>query len=395
MQGSVVVFSPEYPPHILGGLGTHVAQITEAVGGSIGVDLFVPARGGYHRPPPGIRLHEVPVEGTLEEPRFLRQFGQAAALQAARTVAAPLLLHCHDWAMVLAGLKARELLRKPLVFNVHLPQPPESTGQLLENLGLRGADLVLVNSEAVHSELAARRMGARRMEVLANGVDSTLFRAAEDWPADGGYLLFVGRLVPQKGIDTLLRAFSVLLRRCPESRLVIAGEGFFDLFFRRLSRHLGCPDRVRFVGWQSGAALVELYQRAQVVVVPSHYEPFGLVALEAMACARPVVASRVGGLAEILTHGVEGYLVTGGDHLDLARRLAELVLDPERRHRMGKAARVRALSFSWREIADRLVSLYRELIDSAPGSPADDEERSRLVEGLDPRFRLAAATLLA
>jgi glycosyltransferase involved in cell wall biosynthesis len=396
MTGSVIFFSPEYPPHVSGGLGTHVDQITAALGRAIDVDLFVPERGGYQAPPARVRLHEVPVAGTLEDPRGLRDFGELAAREAARKTQQPLLIHAHDWMTAFAGIRAREILRKPLVFNVHLPQPV-GRGLLAENLGLCAADLVLVNSTSVRDELESRCPGMRRIEVLANGVNSLVFSPAEDWPRDDGYLLFVGRLVPQKGVDTLLLALSVLLRRCPEMRLVIAGDGFFDLFLRRLSRHLGLPDRVDFVGWRTGPPLVKLYQRAQVVVVPSHYEPFGIVALEAMACARPVVASRVGGLGEILEHGVQGFLFTDGDYLDLARRLASLALDPELRLRMGRAARRRAMEFSWDLIARRLIALYREI--EVEGSVAADapasELRSRLLESCDEGVRTAAAELLS
>src|SRR5207237_2666762 len=130
-----------------------------------------------------------------------------------------------------------------------------------------------------------------------------------------------GRLVAQKGLDFLLQAFAVVLHRCPESRLVIVGDGDLELYFKRIAHYLGISHRVHFVNWQIGPDLVKLFQRSQVVVMPSYYEPFGIVALEAMSCGRPVIASRVGGLIEIIEDGVQGYLVPPGDYLELARRL--------------------------------------------------------------------------
>jgi 1,4-alpha-glucan branching enzyme len=262
---------------------------------------------------------------------------------------------------VLAGIKLRQILHKPLVYNIHLPQPP-GPGLLLDNLGLVAADLVIVNSQAVRQELADRDLPFHRIEVVSNGVDAQVYRPAPDWPADDGYVLFVGRLVPQKGVELLLRAFGVILYRCPQSRLVIVGDGEQELYLKRVARYLGFPHRVTFANWQTGPALVHLYQRAQVVAMPSYYEPFGIVALEAMSCGRPVVATRVGGLAEVIEDGLQGYLVPVGDHLTLARRLVYLILNSERRRQMGQAARVRAAEFSWSNVGSRTLTLYESVV---------------------------------
>jgi glycosyltransferase involved in cell wall biosynthesis len=356
----VALFSSEYPPHVMGGLGVHVDRLTASLSAEVSFDLFVPAEGDYPAATRAVRIHEVPLADARTDIEHWLHYCQAAARLAAPAARAADLLHCHDWMTVLAGLRLRQTTGKPLVYNVHLPQ---NTGlrMALENLGLLAADLVLVNSQAVREELMERRLPVRRFEVVPNGVDLDTFRPAADWPRDGGYVLFVGRLVAQKGVDLLLRAFDAVLQRCPESRLLVVGDGELELYLDRLARFLGFPDRVSFAGWRTGAALVELYQGAQMVVVPSYYEPFGIVALEAMACGRPVIASRVGGLQEIVTDGVEGYLVEVGDHRRLAGRLASLILNPELRARMGAAALRRAAEFGWRRVAGETLALYREL----------------------------------
>ncbi len=354
------LLSSEYPPHVLGGLGVHVEKLTGELAAAVDFDLYAPAEGDYLTANPAVRVHEVPAASARTDVENWLCFCRTAARLAEASTRTADLVHCHDWMTVLAGVRLRQVTGRPLVYNVHLPQEKGLRGTL-ENLGLLAADVVLVNSQAVRSELLARGLPVRRIEVVPNGVDLETFRPAADWPRDGGYVLFVGRLVTQKGVEVLLRAFDAVLRRCPESRLVIAGEGDLELYLERVACHLGFPDRVRMVGWQTGAALVELYQRAQVVVVPSLYEPFGIVALEAMACGRPVVASRVGGLAEILEDAVEGYLVTRGDHLELARRLAGLLRDPQLRERMGAAARRRAAGFGWERTARETLALYQGL----------------------------------
>lgn len=360
----VTLLSSEYPPHVAGGLGVHVERLTGELAAAVAFDLYAPAEGDYLAANPAVRLHEVPLASVRTDVEHWLGYCQAAARLAEPSARAADLVQCHDWMTVLAGVRLRQVTGTPLLYNVHLPQAKGLRG-VLENLGLLAADVVLVNSQAVRRELLGRGLPVRRIEVLPNGVDPEAFRPVADWPRDGGYILFVGRLVAQKGAEILLRAFGAVLRRYPESRLVVAGDGELELYLQRVASHLGFPDRVQFAGWQTGAALVELYQRARVVAVPSLYEPFGIVALEAMACGRPVVASRVGGLEEVMDDGVEGFLVERGDHLDLARRLAHLLGDAELRGRMGAAARRRAAGFSWQRVAGDTLALYRGLAGQA------------------------------
>jgi glycosyltransferase involved in cell wall biosynthesis len=357
----VALFSSEYPPHVYGGLGTHVAAITAALAGRVQFDLFVPALGDYVADRPGIRLHEVPVAPAANNVELWLNYCKAAVRVAKRAAVSFDLIHCHDWMTTVAGIKLRSSIGKPLVYNIHLPQSFIGYKNL-ENLGLVNADLVLVNSRAIEQELKACELPLPPVEVVPNGVDLETFRPGADWPADDGYVLFVGRLVAQKGVTFLLEALSVVLQRCPETRLIVVGDGELDLFFKRITRYLGIPHRVTFLDWTTGPDLVALYQRSKFVVVPSYYEPFGIVALEAMACGRPVIASRIGGLAEIVNDGVNGFLVEAGNHLQLAQRMVHLIQDRERREAMGQAARERATAFSWDRVAAQTLALYESII---------------------------------
>lgn len=371
----VALFSSEYPPHVYGGLGTHVSALTAALAGHVEFDLFVPARGDYVNDRPGIRLQEVPVAPAANNVEVWLNYCKSAVQVAERAALSVDLIHCHDWMTAVAGIKLRSLLGKPLVYNIHLPQAFPGYKNL-EKLGLVNADLVLVNSRAIEQELNAYEVPLPRVEVIPNGVDLDTFQPATDWPADDGYVLFVGRLVAQKGVTHLLKALSVVLQRCPETRLIVAGDGELDLFLKRITRYLGIPHRVTFLDWTTGPDLVALYQRARFVVVPSHYEPFGIVALEAMACGRAVIASRTGGLAEIVDDGVNGFLVEVGNHLQLAQRMVQLLEDDERRQTMGQAARGRAAEFSWARVADQTLAQYTDLL-----------ARSMLNESYYPRIQ--------
>lgn len=364
--------SSEYPLHVLGGLGVHVGQLTRALAEHLEVDVVLPTESGdpYRSLHPSVRLYPLAqAPATYEEPVSWLRFADLAAKRIARLAreARPAVLHCHDWVTVLAGLKCRWTLGIPLVFHLHLP----NRGRLcaaVENLGLICADLVTVNSEAMHDALMNRSLPLRGgVEVIENGVDLAAFHPCDDWPEDEDYVLFVGRLVKQKGVEHLLRAFVYVKEKFPDIRLKIVGDGDLRPALEGLAASRLLADRVDFLGWVTGPDLVRLYQKARVVTIPSIYEPFGMTALEALACQRPVVASRTGGLREIVRSGVSGYLAQPQDELDLAQWLMTLLSSAELRHRMGTAglADVSRECYAWSEIAKRYVGFYRSLAGKA------------------------------
>jgi glycosyltransferase involved in cell wall biosynthesis len=231
-----------------------------------------------------------------------------------------------------------------------------------------------------------RDLAIRKIETIKNGVDTYEFLPAQDWPAEDNYILFVGRLVGQKGVEYLLRAFYYVKEKFPDTRLKIVGYGNSSAALQALSVNLLLSDKVDFLGWKTGQDLVGLYQKAQVVVVPSIYEPFGMTALEALACQRPVVASRVGGLQEIIEHGVTGFLARPKDELDLAQWIMTLLSSPSLRHDMGKAGREHVLSngYTWPEIAGKFMQLYAGLLDKPISLEIPDraEEIQKFIGGL-------------
>jgi glycosyltransferase involved in cell wall biosynthesis len=389
----VAFIASEYPPNIHGGLGTVVGDLSAALGArSVLVDVIVPAQRGYQRTPAGVRLRQVSVKEVHSSAEYWLRFCERAVEACARLAPAVDLVHCHDWMTALAGIALRSRLGLPITLTVHLAQM-SPLNLALENLGLSCADSVIVNSHSVAGEIAARKLAVTSLRVIPNGVDVERFHPLPKPPADQ-MILFVGRLVPQKGVDVLLRAFAVVLRKCPGIRLVIAGDGYQRLYLERLSRHLGLPPHVEFVGWQTGMTLTQLYQAAEMVVVPSVYEPFGLVALEAMACGRPAVAARTGGLAEVIADGSTGYLIPPGDYLALAQRMAQLLLEPARAAAMGQAARREAMRYCWPHIAELTHDLYRDTLTLANrGQPVADDLIRAVIETMPSSLGARAARL--
>lgn len=371
----VCFISSEYPPRVVGGLGVHVNQLTTALGAHLDVDVVLASpddRDGYQSPPPRVHLQPLAnITPSYDEPVSWLHFANRAADRINRMAreSPPDVIHCHDWVTVLAGIKCRYLLNVPLVFHLHLPNRTQLCASI-ENLGLVCADLITVNSEFMLEQLSSRQLGDHRsslgrVEVVKNGVDVNEFRPCDDWPADDGYILFVGRLVKQKGVEYLLRAIYQAKEQFPDLRLKIVGMGELESALKRLCTNFMISDRVEFLDWKSGQELVRLYQKAQMVIIPSIYEPFGMTALEALACQRPVVASRVGGLQEIIQHKTTGFLAEPKDPLDLAQWIMTLLSSPDLRNEMGEAGRKFVLGngYTWPQIARQYVQLYKVLLD--------------------------------
>jgi D-inositol-3-phosphate glycosyltransferase len=214
-----------------------------------------------------------------------------------------------------------------------------------------------------------------RVEIVAPGVDHAFFapgqrrqaRRAIALPEEGRMLLFVGRIQPLKGLEVAIRALAELADRCPDAFLVVVGgpsgpDGQTEVDrMHKLVADLGLGDRVRFVPPQAHELLSTFYRAADVCVVPSRSESFGLVALEAAACGTPVVAASVGGLTSLVEDGRTGFLVEGRAPSDFAAALAEILTDPKLAADFGSRAAIRARGYTWSIAAARLRRLYGDL----------------------------------
>lgn len=196
-------------------------------------------------------------------------------------------------------------------------------------------------------------------------------------PCGDKNIMFAGRIEPLKGIDTLIRAMALIKERYPDvientCVAIIGGDPWSDnldtemLRLHELRQDLDIHDFVLFLGAKDQDVLPYYYAAAEMVVMPSHYESFGMVALEAMAMGRPVIASDVGGLAYLVQDGINGYHVPSRDPEALAERIFELLTNQECREEMGRAARQNAERFRWDIIAGRIITLYKRLINPLP-----------------------------
>ncbi len=294
------------------------------------------------------------------------------------------LIHAHYWLSGVVGLTLRERWGVPVLQMFHTlgdlknrvarrVTDLEPTVRLDEEVRLIASAERLVAASVAERAHLVRHMGAdlERIAVVPCGVDTELFTPGAPDEAraslgleDGPLILYVGRLAPIKGLETLLDAVALLARGGRRPRLVIVGgeadeprDGHEADLRRRIER-LGITDLVGFVGAQRQEALRTHYVAADVTVLPSHYESFGMVALEAMACGSPVIASRVGGLTTTVRDGVTGFLVPEGDVAALAGRLDALLGDPDLRWRLGREGVRWAGQHRWPCVAEAICREY-------------------------------------
>ena len=232
----------------------------------------------------------------------------------------------------------------------------------------RGVSRLVCNSEAVRSAaVAAEGFPARRAELLYNGVPTSPVRP-QGWreragvPADAPLVGCISGLRPVKTPEVLLRAFAQLSSRLPQSHLAWVGDGVERGRLEALARELGVAQRVHFVGWLSEPR--PLLAECDVCALASGSEGFSNAVLEYMAAGRPAVVTRVGGNAEAVRDGVDGFVVEAGNVPAVAGRLAQLLGDPELRRRMGEAAAQRARAeFDQERMLDRMAEIFREVAE--------------------------------
>lgn len=305
------------------------------------------------------------------------------------------LIHSHYWLSGQVGWIAQERWNVPLVHTMHTmarvknlqlaqgDSPEPAIREIGEEQVVNAADRLVANTDAEAKELIdLYHADPKRVRVVNPGVDLQRFtpgsktdaRAELGVAKDAVVLLFVGRIQPLKAPDVLISAAAELVRNNPElrSKLVVAicggpsGSGLErPTALMDLASELGISDCVRFEPPTERDRLVKWFRAADLNIVPSYSESFGLVALEAQACGTPVIAANVGGLPTAVKNGVSGVLVNGHDPRHWANVIGETLMDSDLTARLSNGAVAHAAQFGWEATADRLFQVYLEAIDSA------------------------------
>ncbi len=280
-------------------------------------------------------------------------YGWGAALSRSR----PLVLTCH-------GTQLNELRATRATTRDPNHRATDYISFRMERYAARRADIVVAVSEENRRDVAEQYgVEGARLRVVPNGVRPERFREAEP---EGPVVLSVGRLHERKGLDHLVRAMAEVRQRVPEARLLVAGRGEREPELRRLVGDLGLGDAVEFLGFVADEDLPDLYARAAVFAMPSLYEGFGIVMLEAMASSLPVVAFSTGAVPDVVVEGRTGLIANPATLGDCLARVLE---DPAGAREMGRRGRERVLEgYTWSRVAERTLGVYEEAMEGAGAS---------------------------
>lgn len=402
----IVHLSWEFPPVIYGGLGRHVEALTRAQAAA-GHDVVVitqrPTGTAMSQTIDGVRV----VRTRRVTPDVRRDLDGLLAwtdeldADMARTVssdavAVPDVVHAHDWVVRQAAAAALTHWNAPLVATIHATEAgrhggwiggPQSQHIYSNEWKLaRSTDRVIACSRAMAHEVECLYdLRPERVVAIPNGIDLARWPSAERAGRPGGQeapVVFVGRLEWEKGVQVLIQAAGLLRDAHPNTRFVFAGTGTQEQRFREMAED---DNRIEFLGWVADTRIEELLRRAAAVVVPSLYEPFGMVALEAAATGAPLIVSDAGGLAEIIQDGRNGLVVPAGNPQALAAAIGRVVSSPAAA--ASRAATLRAElagRYGWPAIEQATADVYRAALTDPRRESGDTSPRK-------PSGRLLAA----
>lgn len=383
---NICMLSWEFPPRIVGGIASHCYGLSKSLvaqGCYVHVVTLDFPGAAAEEDVKGVKVHRVPVE--TGHPNFLLwsmifNHFMEKKVAALGSLSRFDIVHFHDWLTAPAGIASKHFLSRPLVATYHSTERGRSQGVSdpdgftisgLEWWGLYEAERLITVSRSMADRICNEYQVPRgKLRVIPNGVDPAQYemqvnravvRRRFGLSTHDRLVLFVGRLVPAKGVEHLISAAPRISRRYPNTRVVLVGEGWQRRQLEEHARTTAENWRIIFTGFRPTVEVIELMHAADVLVVPSVYEPFGIVAIEGMACGIPVVASNVDGLSEIVEHmktGVHIYprspdsIEWAVDQIFSNQKLAEEIAYNARRSIVDR--------YTWESVAKSTISVYEE-----------------------------------
>jgi glycogen(starch) synthase len=390
----ILLLSWEYPPVVIGGLGRHVHHLATELAAA-GHEVVVLCRRPFGTDPSshpstddvseGVRVvaaaqdpHEFEfatdmMAWTLAMGHAMVRAGLALRSRERRSGKPwrPDVVHAHDWLVAHPAIALAEYFDVPLVSTIHATEAGRHSGWVSGSISrqvhaaeswlVHESDALITCSASMADELTELfGPGLVETRVIRNGIDAGLWPFAKRKPRSGAAeLLYLGRLEYEKGVHDVIAALPRIRRTHPGTTLVIAGDGTQQDFLVEQARKHKVLKAIDFVGRVNHEQLVALLHDTDAAVLPSHYEPFGIVALEAAATGAPLVTSNVGGLGEAVLNGVTGVSFPPHDVAALAAAVRVTLDDPAGAQRRAVAARARLTSdFDWATVADETVQVY-------------------------------------
>ncbi len=390
----VLELSWEYPPYLVGGMGQHIAGLAPALGGlnttfgPIEVDVITTRFAGgesVERPNQYVTIHRVDLppldpndtyNHVLADNAILASYASELAEQEQYQI-----IHIHDWLTGAAGIELKNQFKIPLVSTIHATERGRQQGFIQSEMSRQIESLersvcheswkIIACSDYMVEELH-QIFGTPfdKVVVIPNGINLSKHELTSDadkeelrnrYAPNGEHLLlYVGRITHEKGVHVLVDAMPAILAEFPDTKLLVAGKNG-----RRLqpqAEFLGVADSVQILGFISNEHRDHLYQIVDAAVFPSLYEPFGIVALEAMGLGCNVIASHVGGLSEVVQHREDGLTIYPDDPGSIAWAVRELFRDPESAAVRRKRAKRKVIErYSWQGVAERTARMFESV----------------------------------
>jgi glycosyltransferase involved in cell wall biosynthesis len=389
---SVIMLSWEFPPRIVGGISPHIYYLSKCLA-KLGVTVYVvtldfpnaPSHevidgvvvyrvDSYRSPAPDFAswVYLMNINLQKETARLVKRIGNEGID----------ILHAHDWLVANAAIGLKHIFRKPLLVTMHSTEVGrratlhDATERMIHEteawLSYEAWRVICCSEYMISHVRSVFGLPNDKLVMIPNGIntsvydeiheDLTNFRNKFALPEEK-IILYVGRLVYEKGIHVLINAAPKILSRT-NAKFVIVGSGYMKEQLINKVRGMGFEHKVLFQGFMDEASLLRLQKCADVTVVPSLYEPFGIVALEAMAARSPVVVSDTGGMSEIVDHDFSGVKVYPDNSDSLAWGINKVLLDEKyRRSIVESAYKVVQEKYSWEKIAEKTRAQYNEIID--------------------------------
>ncbi|MDI6708346.1 MAG: glycosyltransferase family 4 protein [Candidatus Thermoplasmatota archaeon] len=373
----VAMLGWELPPRRSGGLGTHCYElIKRLVKKGVVVDFYMP-KVDYRVEESGANLIFVDYAAVKPYGSETQNYFENVAAYNRKCVESVIernskaqynLIHCHDWLTALAGVELKRKLKKQFVLTIHSTEYDRTANLFpwdkiveIERLGVGNADRIITVSKRTKAQLVDKyNANPAKIKVIYNAIDATRFRRAKAEKGLERIVMYFGRLTVQKGPDFFLRAAKKVLALESNVRFVVAGGGEMLRQLVELTVQLGIYDKVTFTGYVADENIPELYALADVFVLPSVSEPFGIAALEAMASGVPIIISKTSGVSELVRSCL---LVDFWDVDEMANKIiAVLRYDAlSRTLREEELREITERRFSWENAAEETIKLYHEL----------------------------------
>lgn len=383
-QLKILMLCWEYPPNVAGGLSRHVHGLSVQLA-KLGHEVHLLTAGNGNLPSferfEGVNIHRVTPINKRDE-SFLAWIGglNLAIAYKAENLAENIkfdILHGHDWLVGSAALYLRDSLGIPLLATIHATEHGRNSGiwndiqrfiHHQERQLIVAADCLIVCSEYMKDTVRSIfNVRNEQLAVIPNGVEAPKSESIVDelFPElkQKKYIFSVGRMVPEKGFDTILEAAAMVKEKGADYTFVVAGKGPMLDEYKRRAAEKKLESHIAFIGYITDKQKTALITGCELAIFPSLYEPFGIVVLETMVFGKPTVASKTGGMKEIITHLQTGLLMEPGDASSLLEQIEFLANNPQIAEEIGKnGKKIAAGMYGWQRIAGETSKLMEDIV---------------------------------